>query len=1016
MHSPLSSINFLHYTLAELETGIQGGTRAPRSRSSNSEISPAYTLDFWRLKEVGSSCPAIATDNTPLDHTIILKSDRVYILEIALETEGSSFNLDKGNIKLSIEGASSAPILPLSAQTDMKTFLLVEFSLDRDHIQSLVSQRSADLQFLGENGPSLINFSYPKLESIDSNDILENLRAGVEEEVLNIIKPGGRAACVVIEGAGGVGKTYLCSNLTKHLSQSYSFTPKTLHLSNREPWSFLIQLALTLFDFDDPVILAKDDGSSHGFLAAYLKRFLPTEERTFDSDEEGNVSDALKALPLDVLVSLCAQSLDTLDAPHVVWFQSCHDASAETLYALARLCGEISQRGWQNLRFIFEYRSEGPLTMPWKGFKGDLASDALAGSHFVGLVALSTNDIRKALASLFAPTLVHEVAESLSQKTGGNPLYMDHVLRHFLSRGYMHLTPNIEGAARFRVLDIGGIRDELDDIAESTTQFLQRRLSFLMERFDGEGSSVRKGVASWLLWLQSISSQPPTTEQLQKTLNVSNDEFYSVIRCFVAERIFSDQSLHGNVSFIHQLVELAARKVQLGSQDRLKLTENLTFVADRHNPRDCLNVGAAMASVHRLQEAELWLQSGFECVAGSDYYYQRLILKKLDGVLELRDQQVLQDKIKWLDVKIELGWAELQAGSLINARQAYRSAEELCRWPFDRADTQACRLEKGYSLKILHKLVTVDIELLEIHSSLSSIQDIFGAVSDINLLFHTSNRLLLALMYTNHPDIGANIAPLCLSLGEACTDSDALSVVMSDLGALYFAEYPKIARKLWGIGLAASVDKRQRTHSQINGLVADMVVTGHFSETKHKEVVTDIVKLKLNGQLSRMELLRGAGAFLTGDLDLAEDAFSSALKKAIAHNQTLFRWLATHNLSVCRVAQSNAAGVSQDLASLEHELTPVNADQADIRSQGIVAQKMLERVCRRLSVSPSYRYEDIDLPTCINVTGPLIALSQKVSELQVHIGANKIGAAHFEKIKKENSHIISSGEFSCLLC
>lgn len=1014
IQSPLSAIDFLHYTLDELENGIIPATPTKNDSNLKCDITPAFSLNAWSLIDSDGAHSLIANNATPLDSIVPLKRNRDLRFEVVLESCTGKFSFNEKQITLSI-GKAPLFLSPSNAQSDFETFLSIEFILNKEQVKLLSSHSSSSLHISGNNGPSVVQISLPKIQCIDDTDIFSNFRLDLEDSVFNELVHN-RQACLIVEGAAGVGKSYLCSNLSKRLSTAHGFKEKTIHLSRREPSTFLIQLVLDLLDFSGSPSPSEKDSYSFSILSAYMQQFIHDGEMPPNLKEgdtrKGNISE----LPLDFLVSLCVKSISEVHEPCIVWFQNCQAALPETLYALDRVCSELTNQNWNNLHFIFEYRTNSHPTTAWSEFKTSRTIDPKAGCHLIALDELASSHVKQAISPLFPPTMVHEVAQSLYKKTGGNPLYMDHVIRHFLSRGYIQIIPQAKNAIFFRVLDFGGIQAELSVIAESTTQFLQRRIACLIEAVDCTKGDINKTVVKHLLWLQALTPQPPVFIQLTQVLDVNPDDIHKAMRYLVSERILSDHSFHGSISFFHELIGLAAHKIQLQPHEQSSLAENLASCSSQEELRDCLNVGVAMAEARRLLDAELWLQAGVESsIIRSDYYYQRLIFRKLDEVLENSDQRTMLDKAKWLDVKMGLGWAELQAGSLIEAKLAYQSIEELCKWPFDRSDPNSCRLEKGYKLKALHRLATVDIELLEITQSLKSMHDVIGVVNDKNLLFHISNRLLLALMLTNQSSIGLAVAPFCLSLGECCTDSDSLSVIMSDLGSLFFAENPKLTSDLWEIGLTAAVDKRQKTHSLINRLVINTVLTRKLSDESYQVVKAEIISQKLNGQLTRMELLRGAGAILAEDYYLAEQCFSSALKKAISQNQTLFRWLATYNLSVCRIALGIFDGVCLDLAALEQELADININNPHIHANCIVAKDLLEHACERLSISPKHQYKHIHLPNTLSSTGPLFALSGMTKELSEKMKNNENKVGQMNDHERENSHIISLNNYSYIV-
>lgn len=1003
IQKPLSAVNFLHYTLDELE----GATHLPNSKTLcenlANELTPLFKVAFWKLKEELAAYTVIANNETPVENVVTLRSNENYLLEFLLEIKHASFDFEQLEINISI--GNSSPIRPSNAQTDLKNFLSLEFSLEKSHISFLSKERSLLLNIEGKNGPSNICISLPKMENSETITIFPNLRPELEADLINKMQPGGGSHCLIVEGHAGVGKSYLGVNICEYLASKYGFKQKSIRLTRRESSVFIIQLAIALFDFSETISSDKNNNYGYKFITSYLGRFIEVDDFTRCA------GDNLEELPIDVLVSLCTSNLSNISGPHIILFQNCQDALPETLYALNKFCDEVTKENWKNLRFIFEYRSDTTATKSWNEFKKSRSTDYVSGSNFINIDPLSSLQLRQAVSPLFPSSLVHEVALSLYKKTGGNPLYMDHILRYFINRGYTQLLQKNGECNRFRVLDIGGIRNELTDINESVTEFLKRRLFGLIDTYESSSRGNNKTVLRDLLWLHTLSPHPPSRKQMELALKVNSYNINSAVRYLVSESVLTDRSLNGDISFIHELVSLAAKSI-------LPLSDEISFITDRlaqhsykNNAKDCLNLGAAMLSANRLYDAEEWLQLGIEnAVTESNYYYQRLIFNQLDDVLENQEQETLQDKIKWIDVKMGLGWAELQAGSLIDAKQAYLEAEKLCMWPFDSSDPAACRIEKNYRFKALHRLATVDIELFKIPQGLKSIQNILARASDTNLLFHTSNRLLLSLMHANQPDIGAAVAPYCLGLSEKCTDTDSLSVIMSDLGSLYFSENPMLSSKLWNIGVGASVDRRQKTHSLANKLVAELVLTESLSEASCNSLEKEILSLKLEGQLSRLELIRGASAFISKDFELAEKWFSISLKRSITHNQTLMRWLATYNLSISRIALGEYNNSYKDLNLLDEELESINKDYKEIHSSSILNKKLIEQACNRGSIKPIYEYDGITLPQSIETTGPLYSLVS----LTKHTKTKKLITQNLKKTIS-TGHIIRSDNYPCIV-
>ena len=985
---PLSTVKFFHYTVDQLK-GKK--VEAAQKIKKNSSLGPTISLYSWELLETKPHRNMIANSEKEKLSSVWVNQNSNYNFRINLELVGLNIKTICTVEFYLVDRTKKQLKMNLStADISMNTSMKLECNFRGKEVASPKIFEAVRLRIKTSNGIVELSFPTPTIKCIEDKLILGNLRTKSEKNILNIAKKDRETRVFIIEGPGGIGKSFLSKNICTEFSENFGFEIVDVKLHRVSPLFFVNMIAIELAN-----LYTNSEGSLGNILLELIK----------DRGKE--------KLHTETLLAFCSQILSNIKNPVVFWFQDCHEASSDVLGLIVQLVFSQNAKSLKNQRYVFEYRSEKDPSLSWESFV-----DSLLQSHDLKLLRVKVEEItkielRRAFSKVVSQDYLDEFSASVFNKTGGNPLYVEQVIRHFETNNYLNLQ-YINGKVKYNITDIRGIRKELNRCDNNITEFLLRRLNSLLLKYETSKEAFIQHHSRTLLWLLSLSPFPPSLNQMAKILLQDEEIIKDVFRFLISENIITTRSIHSQPQFIHDLMRVSAENLTLKNKSTKFIMRYIDICKDKSSI-DCLNIGNAWKRSFDYLEASKWFDTGQEAASKKLYHIQRLNLDGLNNALHHLGYAEFSDKTKHLDVKFSLGWAEFQSGSKNDSRVIYESARKLASWPFLSNHYETSLIEKHYIQKALHMLITVDVELLDIKSALGNIHAVFKEIDDPDLMFHISNRLLLILMFLNEANIGSSIASRCYQLGKISKNPDAVSVIMSDLGSLYFSEFPDFATSLWETGLTEAKGARQRIHSSINISVINLLNDACSFEQDTILLIDEIRALELDGQLARVHLLRGVYFVRKKLYGKAEFEFKASLNYSILGDQRLFRWTAKHNLVIVTHILSKGKNVSRHLEELENEL-----------HRFCIGIKNLSISVRRISTIFNNMSNSLGLAVFNNseinflspkYSGPMIVLFESTKYLCKFLkGYSRLGSypGNRDHYKRSAHYLRVSNEFGCI--
>ncbi|HEX2093380.1 MAG TPA: AAA family ATPase [Longimicrobiaceae bacterium] len=904
----LTNVEFGHVRLTNL-LGLAETRDHAASREREEELSASLRLIGWHIVEHATfySKSLSSTDN--FVSPVYLQADRHYSLRMWIERTHTPVDTLPAIRITGIGGNPDRRFKEVQvfavADTQMEIEAWIDLSLVPRIEGSAAQEAPLTLHCQTPTGLASIQLPFPVLQVQLSSGFFPDLR---EEEsaalARRLAEPNGERV-IFVSGEAGIGKSYLCEQAAATLVRTHGYTAHSYSVLSGSD-HLVVRMLLSIVRPSQSAVSADNQ-----VLNALVSALLRQEASPTGSDSAVpivNYFEESSSLGADAAaISLCASLLAESPIPRLLYVQNCQALSPQEIKGLGLLLAELESKGWGAIRLLFEYRDTGDQQNAlWDEFTRSVREN-IRSSGAIRVQPLPESRIVAGIAAAFLTEDPGSIAASLMRKAGGNPLYLDQVLHYLVDLRACRRIFDGEGRAFVVVEDHVLLNRSLKDVPEAVQPLLRQRLARYVRT--GAYGNTSTHAANYLTVLSVVGSAFDR-RRLTTALELDERQVAEIEWQLIRDGILTHGSLGTGADFVHDLMRLSASELAQEYTGFLHVAQRLESLLDADAEQESLIGGSLNLLLRRYGKALHWFEIAYERARlRGDYSLQREALLGSSTATNHLPLRSLQEKLRYIEILMALGWNEMYTGSQSEAARTYERAHRYGAEALRGGNVDERRRWQHEDARIRHHIVTCLLRMQRIRESVALFEDLVGEITAVDRLFHVLNRYLLLCCATGLPSAGYIAARTACGLAEIL-DDECISVVMSDIGHLYQLEAPDRTLDLWHRGTRTAQEFRQKTHSQINVLVGSILANKQPRETSEFERLLRVVKENgITGQLTRLYMYAGVQASSRDAWDEAMHWFGKAHGNARMCNQPVYEWQACNNTGVASIVvgdQENA--------------------------------------------------------------------------------------------------------------
>jgi tetratricopeptide (TPR) repeat protein len=768
----------------------------------------------------------------------------------------------------------------------------------------------------------------PRFEVEASRFILPDLRREISDYWGRRLMENDGPRVLLLHGEGGIGKTYLCERIAASLHQKTGL--RCAHIAVDSATSHLTFLRLIL-----SILFPPNIDRSEGL--AFEQEAIQSLFHSLDDDSSsesnvvgnGHAAGGLFGTDLHAQITLAAKLLATYSSSVAIFLSNCQHLTPEFILGLRAFLVALDQFGWNNCRIVCEYRDQPSATNTYLSeFVEAVLTDRIGNAAALEIKEVSTATMLKTVNALFPDSESRSVAASLMKKTAGNPFLLENLLQHYKDKGIIVPTEptgyRIVDHARFNVIE--------SQVSESVQHLLAERLKHLDSML--EDTFGEPDLASRILGLAALMGTR-VDERVWHASGWKESVNRKMQKTFESHAILTRSLDDGSARFSHDLMRAACRErlTQISSGDRM--VESALNRIDGDDPSDFVLRGTLHAFLRNEREAMSEFNRGYELAAhgNQDFSMQK---RCLIGMSELYGRRPLlddRDRLMFVEILSNLGWAEHNSGSSAHAADIYQQALDLVEQTgFDSEIwTPAVAWERKAALT--HALLGLSLPTLQFDKVVSWARYAIRSSQDFTRLGKILNRLVRLCNLFGYTSAGAQTARLALTLSTASRDPEVLAVLCTDIGDLYLHAEPVASKALRDRGLTEAKERRQQLHNETCAAISDVYAHAQWApEEPTLQTWSDARSVGVRNVSARLSLYRGAKACADGALDLGRLYFLEAGQIALLSGDLWLQTLANNNLAIISWSEGDEdranAEASRVVHTVEHiaqEMPPESA-------------------------------------------------------------------------------------------
>lgn len=813
--------------------------------------------------------------------------------------------------------------------------------------------------------------NFPRLSLADTVLVLPDFREEDTDKLYRDWMSARDARILLLEGEGGIGKTFMCERLAARANENGYRAAHTPLEVRTEP-GFISELVWMLLSPEMKAVLKASDREITGALMQELGHSYGMDATDCDASALADllITGEWSGDEPEILMQMIARLMVGSGKPLLLIVSNAHRASDSVAYALRTLLAALESTGeWGQVRIIVEARdTPEDLGEAWAHLFSWMRKSIGHRLKRHSLEQFSKHDVEDRLASIITSTDSATVARLICDKAGGNALFVVNLLQALLEQNVLQ-TQITRYAADARSVSyvigsISALRMFISDLGPKVEDILVSRINFWHHRLlQSEGGT--DGVILGLMGLLDID----VSEHVLAVLTGEPDANIETALIELNRASLVELRASGHYGFKHEFIGMAA-KTWLNTLS--SHTERIMAIADRrvdikgtHAFELALSKGLLQAYLNRSARALEALNAALQFAQDNfnDIFrcYQEIHAILYPGAASDNASAFHANVHQYLSHGYYILPAE--KGVEIN-RQALSALEGACPAVLNYTDYDY--LYRRYN----HNLSNIAIRQLDLGSFFRHAEVVLDLCSTPLELAQFLNRAIKVCTLCGATGIGRTMGEMAYALQlriAPSMDPDLMSVLFGEVSFLYALVSPEDALFIAEQACQHTGTERQRVHDLVARAAAFLRMGDVSPATQDLQKIEDLTtKLGLKSMYANVSLLRGTSALAEGRWHLAADSFRVGLSDVAWQGNRRDELLIGNNMVVALVLADHL----ERAANLLNALLAIAAQVSPRHDPLVHLEKLLRKTQNRVVKHPEWlKDQDQQEPWFPEITG-----------------------------------------------
>lgn len=773
--------------------------------------------------------------------------------------------------------------------------------------------------------------------------IFGDLRKKEAAEFAERLAKPSAAGVTAIVGEAGVGKTYFCESVAQNLNRHHDFgTFHAIVTANDDYYVFLALIRHFFVPVSDrrtskqgEIRSGAPDSSELALLGAILSH-AGGQPENFNSFSgllsriaRGRYEAADPALLLDAVVT----AIKSRTRPQLVVLKNCHLMSPRTTALFQLLFSRLNADGWSHASFLLEYREKSqPQNSAWNKAISEISRDLGERLQKIEVLPLTLAQmVERVCIHIEAPS-PQVTADVLIRQAGGNPLFIEHVMRELLHSKIV--VRDASGGRFYRIDHFDLFRRRVEALPAQLDALLKYRIEAIVSGTPFELQTFMPpylGLASVMIAGAGAQSAAIDESRIAAAIGCTQGDLIRIRHRLVAEGVMKGSLSNPPAEFVHDLMAAAALAGVANNGRFRDAASTFCHGLRPESVNDAVIGGRLGQLLGQFTESVSYYEGGLRLAeARANFLEQRRCLEGLRDVFDLAGGIDPISVSRRMAVWLKLIWNELQQGSqYVSAQFIEQTREQLKLLTSD--EVSRAGIDRTVETEIARYQLILDTRRAEIANFIKDAKFYIKIARNPADIHYAATRLVLMSHHLCLPRQAWAAAHFALRSLDLRENPAALSSFYSDLGNFFLVENPDKTEVLWNAGLKAIEswrrdgydDERQRIHSRVNTTLIASVLRPNEGQLENVVSLCDELAARgITNPFLKLQNCLGALRFHCGDRKGAVLEWQKGLQIARSNSMRMYEWPYYHNLAIASLAQANVEEAVQLLQRAAATIQP----------------------------------------------------------------------------------------------
>ncbi len=696
---------------------------------------------------------------------------------------------------------------------------------------------------------------------------------------------------ILLEGIAGIGKSFFCGKLIgEYRNRGYRCSQITIsdftsnELIYRILWNLMWPGGEAPKNNKETIIAEK-------IISRSLRKLLG-DTAEGDKLAEEIIHKQFNSDNIIEYIILIVQIISKHPEENLIYIQDAHKLSPELLRTFSILFSRLQDSVLGKFTFLFEYRTlKNVPTNNWNLFKDNLLISNSSEIEHLVLHEIDKNDLKSGLSKIITNSDIDDLAEILFQKTGGNLLFIDQLLRYFIRHNILQLINKY----MFHIVDWVALNDRISDLPLKINSILSINTLNLLQNYTQE----RNFKPDELFYIISrLYIDELEQEKVCEDLKVTSESIQEVERLLIKYGFTKPSISSETTVFSHELIEtsLKSEVKQLSCFGLL-----VRRIQNSYKPNNI----RGYLSIAELTKDSMDYKYSFACYDkasvmasnSNNYSLNRIALNGCYFLMLQENSSNSEILRKTIAIGLKLSSVEIQAGSQLSAKKILNNIENNIfnlSEPLYNSEKYISQHELLKNKLILHTRLMEPHYFIENFVKIFKIKELSG--KHVNSLL---TRFILICCAVGFPKYAMLIASKMLKNKIGFSDQE-LSSFYSDIGRIYMQCEPRIGYDCWKLGAKYDVTFRQLNHNRLNILVGKLLADNIY-EDDVSELENILNKAGVENQKIRLKIYKSLKFFFCEDWEQAIFETEKIIDLCKSVNQIFWMWKCYNNIALAFV-------------------------------------------------------------------------------------------------------------------